>query len=381
MTTNQQQSQQQNSGGNGNQVYTPSVVGRASDVFGYVAPADNQSQVQPPASQQQTQQVPAQQQVNPNQQQQQYQFQPGQQQGYFGQAPQVPQLPTVQNPANQQQQTQTQQQQQQQVDPFQQQQQHLQNVQQARGIVESIDVEALRQRLSTVTRPGQQQQQQTNQQTTTQQQTTATPPGQQQQQGGEADKNFAAFNQQFKEVMGVDLQTGIKNYQDLVKISQDMSSAMKQQQQQVALREAKIDLASAWMMDPDVQAEMQQGTPITQIVENRMQYLGRVYQSLPQQDRQQVDVAGTAGVIALWRSTKQQSQSQQVPIGSVGVQQQQQTFQSPSGQVLTREQIYALKDEDFESWGQYLLDNGNYVQTPQQPQGVNNYGTLQRTFR
>ena len=379
MTTNQQQPS------NGNQVYTPSVVGRASDVFGYTAPADDQSQVQPPATQQQVQQQ--QQQIPNQQQQQQYQFQPGQQQGYFGQAPQVPQLPTVPNPANQQQQQQTQApppgQQQQQVDPFQQQQQHLQNVQQARGIVESIDVEALRQRLSTVTRPGQQQHQQTNQQTTTQQQTTATPPGQQQQQqqGGEADKNFAAFNQQFKEVMGVDLQTGINNYKQLVQISQDMSSAMKQQQQQVALREAKIDLASAWMMDADVQVQMQQGTPITQIVEDRMQYLGRVYQSLPQQDRQQVDVAGTAGVIALWRSTKQQSQSQQVPIGSVGVQQQQQTFQSPTGQVLTREQIYALSDADFEAWGSQLLDSGNYAQTPQPQQGVNNYGTLQRTFR
>ena len=224
-------------------------------------------------------------------------------------------------------------------------------VQQAAQTVESVDLNALDQALKDVQVP--------------QQQKAVTP---EEPATGEADKNFEAFNAQFKEVMGVDLKTGLQQYQDVVAVAQNTVSAMREQQGHMALREAKVELAGMWMGDVEVQQQLQQGTPVMQIVEDRMQYCARVYKSLPAADKQKVDAAGTAGVVALWNSSKQRPQSQQLPTSSVNA-------QAPNGKQLTREQILALPEKDFNDYGAALLDSGNYIKQ----QGVNSNGSLQRT--
>lgn len=321
------QQAQPTSGEGGGQTITPSRIGRASDVLGVAALGSQQPQQQQPSTPQP---------------------QPLQQQPF---APQPQTAPTQYAP---QQTTQTVPQQVPQQTPQVTQEQYQQAVIQAQQNVDAVDLNALKQNLAGI---GQNNAADNGDTPPVQQQS------QQQQPMGEADKNFANFNNQFKEVMGVDLKTAVNNYDQLTKTAQTAITQMQTMQNEMALERAKITLGNVWMMDSDVQQQIAQGGNIQNIVAERMQYLAGISRSLPPEVRQQIDSAGVAGVVQLWKSTRQQTQQQQVPVGAQAPQQQQpSSYTTPDGKSITREQILALSDKDFNAWGANLLDGGQATQ-------------------
>lgn len=310
-----QQAQQSNEG---HQTYTPTRIGRASDVLGVSALGSTQPQPAAPVA-------PQPQPIQPQ--------------------PLTPQpLQTPQPQHATQQTSQTVPQQVPQQTPQITQEQYQQAILQAQQNVDAVDLTALKQNLANV-----------GNNTPVDNNNTPEP----QKPTGEADKNFESFNTQFKQVMGVDLQTAVNNYDQLTQTAQNAITQMQQMQNDMALERAKITLGNVWMMEPDVQQQIAQGGNIQNIVNERMQYLAGISRSLPPEVRQQIDSAGVAGVVQLWKNTRQQTQQQQVPVGAQAPQQQPSSYTTPDGKPITREQILALNDKDFNDWGANLLDSGS----------------------
>lgn len=356
--TGQQQSQGNN---NGTPVtHDAQFVGRASDVLGATGleRAAQVTQMQQAAQQHYAQQQPQQQPMVPT-------------------LPMVPNSPQAQQYLQQQQQAQQAQpapqqypqyqQQPQQVQQYQQQQPTLQQqVQQGQQLVDAVNMQTLQTNLQGV-QPAPQQQQQV-------------------QPNFPDTPEFNTFAAQFKQYMGgMELKDAVTNYQNLVTASQNATQQVQQIQMQAQQDRARYDLGQQWYNDPAAQQEMAQGKPMTQIVNERLQYLARVYQTLPQASRQQIDAAGTGGVTALWQSLNTSQQQLQVPNQTAGMGQQssQQQLQ-PNGQQYTWSQIIAMKEDDFQRIGGPLLNSGNFIDdrpgAQQQPQGAMNYGNVHRTL-
>lgn len=234
--------------------------------------------------------------------------------------------------------------------------QQLQQQQQAAELANSVDLATLTEQLNAIVSGTQQQ--------STGESTAALT---QQQNVPQVDTNapgFAELNQQFQAAMGVDLQTGLNNYQQLVNTAQDAIGRMAEMQRRMQLMQAHTELQNQWVNDPDIQRQMQQGTPLSQAVQERMQYLARIHRTLPEETRNQVDSMGVQGITELWKNVSGRAVVQQMPNNMPGVVQP----TARAGKQHTWSEIASWPEDRFIREGMQLLDSGNFIDDRQQRQ-------------
>ena len=113
--------------------------------------------------------------------------------------------------------------------------------------------------------------------------------------------DFAKFQTQFKEYTGVDLKDAMSSYQEMVQATQTAQTELSRLNEQVALQRQRLDLQVAWTNDPEIQQQVQSGTPLSAAVDQRLETLRTVYSSLDETRQKRIDSLGSQGVLALWK--------------------------------------------------------------------------------
>lgn len=169
------------------------------------------------------------------------------------------------------------------------------------------------------------------------------------------EEGFKQFSSQFEKYTGVKLDEALSSYNTQAEQLAQASQQLQATYSQLALMQQKMDVQQAWMSDPDIQQQVQQGTPLSAAVDARLETLRGVYNSLDEKRQQRIDRLGSKGIIELWKIyTKGNNR---VLPGSVGAAQA-----APAGQDLMKlSEIMAMPEAEYRSKGLKLLSEKQFI--------------------
>lgn len=171
-----------------------------------------------------------------------------------------------------------------------------------------------------------------------------------------SDEEFEAFANNFEKYTGVKFKEALDNYQQQQTIVQKASEQLRTTYTQLALMQQKLDLQSMWAADPEVQQQVQQGQPISAVVDARITALRDVYNSLDEKRRRVIDSKGAEGVAKLWQIYQRSNQARTVP-GSVGTP----TGGARNNDLKKLSEIMAMPESQYKREGLQLLKNKQFI--------------------
>jgi hypothetical protein len=168
------------------------------------------------------------------------------------------------------------------------------------------------------------------------------------------EEGFKQFSGQFEKYTGVPLDKALETYSTQAEQIAQASQQLQATHTQLALMQQKLDVQQAWVSDPDIQQQVQQGTPLSAAVDSRLDTLRGLYKNLDAMRQQRIDRLGSKGIIELWKIYTKGKPS--LP-GSVGAAQT-----APAGQDLMKlSAIMAMPEAEYRKTGLKLLAENQFI--------------------
>lgn len=169
------------------------------------------------------------------------------------------------------------------------------------------------------------------------------------------EEGFKQFSSQFEKYTGIALDKALETYNSQAEQLAQASQQLQATYSQLALMQQKMDVQQAWVADPEIQQQVQQGTPLSAAVDARLEVLRGLYNKLDTNRQKRIDSLGSKGVIELWKIYNK-GNNRSLP-GSVGSAQ----AAPADGDLKKLSEIMAMPEAEYRRTGLRLLSEKKFI--------------------